>query len=221
MPCIFIAAPCVFVGSFLLKAGKEAEAGGGGSWGAIAGTTLAVASLGQCGAMVIAAYYMTEVMNMKGDELSKPRPEHKPIEDMTKAEQHFWDTYAEVTGFSTMNSCYRRLLCTCTFMFLLSGFLLVIFDKECFRPFSLTSKIGDKIEDGGLNGSVKNIFKFLGVVAVALFFVACMLFKIFTGWAKGETAKRVASVSPDQRGKGGEDPLDGVKPVTPVSQSST
>merc|ERR1719409_407955 len=37
MPCIFIATPCCLVGAFLIKAGSDET---GGSWGAIAGTTL-------------------------------------------------------------------------------------------------------------------------------------------------------------------------------------
>lgn len=193
MPCIFIAAPCVLVGAFLLQAGKEQAAGKGGSWGAIAGTTLCVATLGQSGAMMIAAYYMSEVMNQKGEELAKPRPEHKPIEDMTKAEAHFVATYNEVTRWKDMPGWSKGLLGLGTFVMLAATCVLVLMDVSCFRPFSLTSKIEDPIHEGGLDGNVLEIFLPLGVMACLMFAIACMLFKCWSSWATSETKRRVST----------------------------
>jgi uncharacterized integral membrane protein len=196
MPCICIATPCCLVGAFLLRAGENS----GGAWGAIATTTLAIASLGQGGAGMVAAYYMTAVMNEKGDELAKPRPEHKPIEDMTKAEQAFVEMHAKVTQWDNMKGGYKTLLKFGTAIQMFSFFILVWGDKHCFRPFSLTSKINDPYSKDGLrapneeHGSAFNIVLFPGAVAVLLFLTACICLKLVMRWAGKEAQRQLAAV---------------------------
>ena len=43
-------------------------------------------------------------------ELSQSRPEHKPIEDLTKKEAHYNKTYDEVTAWRTLNLGPKLLL---------------------------------------------------------------------------------------------------------------
>lgn len=194
MPCIFVAAPCVLVGSFLLRAEAETE---GGFWGAIAGTTLIVATLGQSSAMLIAAYYMGEVSTAKEDELSKPRPEHAAVQELTRNEAKFYQCYAIVTRWKDMPAFPKTVLSTSTMSMLLAGFILVMADSACFRPFSLTSKISAPTEEGGLDGEPLNIILFGGWVAIFLFLLGCVLLKVFLRWAKQETERRLKSSTPE------------------------
>jgi hypothetical protein len=203
MPVIFVAAPCVMVGSFLLKAEAETS---GGFWSAIAGTMLIVATLGQSGTMMIAGYYIAEVASAKTDELSKSRPEHKPIEDMTKADAHFCSTYANVTRWNQMPCYARALLSLSTISMLMAGVILVMADSKCFRPFSLTSKISAKYEDGGLYGNPLAIILDLGYVAIGLFFVGCILFYVWLKWAKVATNRRLIASSPEPESQGEKGP---------------
>eukprot|EP00746_Dinoflagellata_sp_MGD_P133398 gnl/MRDRNA2_/MRDRNA2_67084_c0_seq2.p1 gnl/MRDRNA2_/MRDRNA2_67084_c0~~gnl/MRDRNA2_/MRDRNA2_67084_c0_seq2.p1 ORF type:complete len:212 (+),score=58.70 gnl/MRDRNA2_/MRDRNA2_67084_c0_seq2:57-692(+) len=193
MPCIFIAAPCVLAGAFLIKSGEEDAAGKGGSWGAIAATTLALASFGQGGAGMLAAYYMTKVMNDKSEELAKPRPEHKPVEDLTKAEEAYKLKYKEVAEWSRIPTFYKKILQFGTGINMLAFFILNWRSEDCFMEFSLTSKVSDSYADGGLNGKAYNIVQPLGWVVVLMFVLACILLKIVLSYVAGETKRQMAA----------------------------
>jgi len=180
MPCIVVATPCVLVGAFLLKAGDDST---GGSWSAIAGATLMVASLGQGGAGLAAAYFMSQVAAEKGEELAKPRPEHRPIEELTKKEQAAVDAYERATEWDKVPLWRKRLLVISTTLQVGAWAAFVFQDKTCFRPFSLTSKIEDPYDKNGLEGDAVNIVKPMGWVALGMFALACVLFKVFKMWA--------------------------------------
>merc|ERR1719321_2637509 len=198
MPCIFIAAPCVLAGAFLVKSGAEEASGSGGSWGAIAGTTLAVASLGQGGAGMAACYYMTAVMNAKSEELAKPRPEHKPVEELTKAEEAFRTKYKEVSHFDNLSCCYKKVLQIASGISMFAFFCLVWFAEKCFRPFSLTSNVNDSYADGGLrapgekHGNALNIVTEAGMIVCLMFILSCILLKIVLSHVTSETKRQMA-----------------------------
>lgn len=196
MPCLLIAAPCCLAGAFLYKAGD-----GGpdeSMWGAISGTTLAVASLGQAAGMLIAVYFMTDVINEKSDQLSQPRPEHKPIEDMAKAEALYVATYAKVTEWNSVPWCWKKVLQAAASLNWFSQFILFFMDKACFRSFSLQSKIGDTEEDNGLDGNVMNLVKPPGQLACVIWLVACLLLKCYFSWATGATKKAYKQATAQQ-----------------------
>jgi len=64
MPVVLLVGPCVCAGAFMLRKGE------GGSWGALASVTLAVAAMAQIFAMAAAAYYIEQVAAEHHEELA-------------------------------------------------------------------------------------------------------------------------------------------------------
>jgi hypothetical protein len=153
---------------------------------------------------MMAAYYMSQVVSEKGDELAKPRPEHRPIEELTRQEQAAVNAYKEATQWHMMPNWVKCVLGSSALLQMVSFFFLVFQDKTCFRPFALTSKIEDSYEDGGLEGSAVNIVKPMGWCALGMFFMACFGWKMTTCWCTS-AGKKLLKERPQQQVEAADD----------------
>jgi len=219
LPVVFVSAPCVIAGAFManpgaktedarrldehvanmtnsteptwqdLRVGKDQK---GEIWDTLSTTALAVSFMIQLAGMVLALYFIQEVAYNNMDELSKPRPEHEAVAALTAAEKEYVEIYAKTLGWFTLDSSRKYMILMATGLMLMSTFFFVMLDEFTFREFTVSSKISDPEEDGGLDGDVINIFYPLGAVATCMFFAACTLHFAFLRWASSEAKKRLA-----------------------------
>merc|ERR1719353_2589030 len=66
--------------------------------------------------MCMGAYFITDVIQKKGDELAKPRPEHAPVEALSKAMARREQVYKDVTAWARMTTWQKGLIsssCCC------------------------------------------------------------------------------------------------------------
>lgn len=50
-----------------------------------------------------------------------------------------------------------------------------VFHDSCFRAFSVSNKVGNSWEEGGLNGDVLSIVKIPGLIALCFFLVGWII----------------------------------------------
>lgn len=206
LPVIFVSAPCVIAGAFLSNPGKTTNDGDrrlqmttlapsgkkdNEIWPTLSTLALSLSFMCQLAGMVLALYYIQEVVQKDHEELARPRPEHAAVTALTRKESAYVEEYTEVTAWSTLAPSRRHLIITATAINLLSTFMFVMMDEACFLSFQVSSKISDPISEEGLDGNALNIVQPLGWFANGCFFLGCTLHFMFTRWASKTTAARL------------------------------
>lgn len=214
LPVIFVSAPCVIAGAFLSNPGKKSQASDAArrmadaatetftttfilekedeTWSTLSTAALACSFMLQLAGMVLALYYIQEVVHRDGEELGQLRPEHEAVAALTRREADYVNEYTNVLAWGTLLQSRKRLIVASTCSMLMSTFMFVMMDEACFRSFQVSSEIGAKYDKGGLNGNVMNLVMPLGWFATACFFFASSLHIAFIRWAGTEAAKRLA-----------------------------
>jgi hypothetical protein len=134
-------------------------------------------ALVQFGSMVVAAYYVGQVMNTRAADVDSI-----PIDEEVKAAEEKDEednmVYKEVTKWPNVPFYLRVILFFSLIMMMGSCYLVQIFQSYCFADFELTSTIEDDLQ-----GNWMNIVKPLGALSIVLFFLSCLLLIIFSVWA--------------------------------------
>jgi len=168
--------PQTLVGALLtMETGSDAN-----FWNMVKTGATAVAGLGQAVASGVAAYAITQTIELDHEELSRPRAEHEAVALLTERQKAYNDKVAEITKWSVMPSHWRALILLSAAMQLMGGFVIaadfVLFEPICFRKFQITSRIDDAFLDGGLNGNVLNIvLPPVGVITLVVMCIATAL----------------------------------------------
>jgi hypothetical protein len=162
--------PQTLVGALLTKDGGDT-----GVWSMISTGVTGFAAVFQAGATFTYIYFIMKTVEKDGEELAKPRPEHEAVADLTRQEQAYVEAYKKVTDWneeSGLDCINKQLIRASTAAFLVAGFVIasdfVVTEKYCFRPFSITDRIGLSTELGGLNNNALNLVMTAGWFALGL-----------------------------------------------------
>lgn len=176
--------PCVLSGSLLYIAGEDSTTK------SLAETSLAVAGVLQVVALLLAGYYIQEVIERDYEELKKPRAQDEDIirlDEESAAEKRVYD---EETSWQTLPFIAKFLLvvgfvCLEVSIILLAGPWEAVFGVTCFKPFSLMSSV-----EKDLNGDPMSIVNPLGWVALAFFFTSVLTLTAFHLWAQNRVGNQ-------------------------------
>jgi len=187
-PVIITQLPCVIAGALMTEGPQGCRTGEQSSLQAMSSFAL-FGSIGlQIVSMVLAMYYITQVIEKNGKELAQSRPEHKPIEELTKAEELTQRCYVQVTKWSHLDLTRKIFLLSSTSLLLFCNFLFLMFDPVLFESFSLSSRISCEIADYGLDGNVMNLIRRpWGYVALGFFSLGCLFHYIFVKLVNSDT----------------------------------
>jgi hypothetical protein len=225
LPVIFVSSPCVIAGAFMSNPGKTADrrlSGGtttpapkkeGEIWDTLSTTALALSFLLQLAGMVLALYFIQEVVHKHGEDLAKPRKEHEAVAALTRQEADYVAEYNNALAWPTLIKSRKYLLLVSTICMLISTFMFVMMDEACFRSFAVSNKISDPFDQDGLEGNVLNIVLPPGWVATGAFFLASALHFAFLKWAGAEARKRLKALLDSRESQGMVDDHEGATGV--------
>jgi hypothetical protein len=182
LPIVFLIIPCVLTGVALVKAAE------GGVWATLSPITLGVATISQAISMVSAAYFVEKVAAEEQVSLDAI-PEDKEVAALNEANKGKAIAFLAVTDWHgairPLPACRRAMIAGAALVLVTSCYLVQLADSSCFVEFDITDSIDDPLPDG-LSGSVVNLMKPLGWVALALFLFGCLLLNRFGNWATQE-----------------------------------
>merc|ERR1712232_285404 len=173
LPVIFICTPCVLAGACLSRVtGGESD-----PWVGKSRLAILMSTAGQGGAFVLALLFVFQTIAKNREELARPRPEHKVIEELTKQEEIYCARYMRVTDWSYMQLPYKTVIVLAVYGQLISTFALTMLDQYCFRPFYISSSIGDPYDayPPGLEGKPLSIIRIAAVPFIVIFLIATTL----------------------------------------------
>ena len=179
VPVILLIFPTVMTGTFLYMSSIVKSDGDPKypSATTLAAILAVLTALVQFGSMVIAAYYVGQVMQTRTAEVDAI-----PIDEEVKASEEKDEennrVYKEVTKWTNVPWFMKIMLIFSLILMMGSCYLVQLFQSHCFSDFTLTSSI--KID---LKGEWTNIVKPLGALSIILFFLSCLLLIIFSMWA--------------------------------------
>jgi len=168
--------PCVLSGSLLYTAGSSHTIM------ALAETCLAVAGLLQVGCLMMAGYFVQDVIETHYEELAKVRPEDADVAawaDSEGAKQRAWERQVE---WPVLPGGIRATLIVSFALMEISILTLTFpwkaFGIHTFKEFHLTSSVEED-----LGGNVLNLVLPMGWVALSFFACSCLGLGAFYGWA--------------------------------------
>lgn len=146
LPVIVLLAPCCLAGACMgrVAPGEESQ------WSILASSFTAMAAVVNMASMAYAVYKISCTIGKYGEDLSKPRPEHEVVAELTRKEASYVACYTRVTQWSVLSCFWKTLLLGGTLLQLSSNMMFICFSDWCFRPFSVSSKIDDGYEKHGL-----------------------------------------------------------------------
>lgn len=170
IPVYFLIVPMVVTGAFQLKASE------GGLWAAMGQIIVMASGIIVGSAMFMMVYIINKTSVKYKKELEAEAPDEAVAELDAKAAIQA-ELRLKCTTWGVLPVMAKMWLAMAAFAMALS-FAMFNFGA-CFRPFVITSKIGDPYELGGLNGNVLNLLTAQGVVAHIMFIASIMCFKVF------------------------------------------
>lgn len=150
LPVMSLTVPCILAGACMGRVIPGEES----SWNLAATASTSTAAMVNMIAMVYAIFTVSKTIQKYGDELAKSRPEHKAVEDLTKREAYGVEILLRTREWGNLEKVYKIFLVVATAGMYFSNVIFVSLAESCFRPFALSSKIGDSYEESGLNGGV-------------------------------------------------------------------
>jgi len=165
--------------------------------------TLAAATV-QASEMFFFSYRIMKVVEVDGEKLAQPRPEHEAVAELTRKEAAYVAALKETCNWSNMGCLQKLMVLFSSLCLLLAGFVLAadysLGDQFCFRSFSITSKIGDPFELGGLDGQALNLVVVpAGWAALGLAFLGFFTHIIVSKWlACAARARLLKAPQPEQ-----------------------
>jgi len=213
LPVIFVSTPCVVAGAFMVGAGggavkcraagyvevlTEAQQATKDSWSMLSSTALMASAGVQLASMILATYFIQDVVSKHGTELGKPRKEHEKINALTRAEYETNQMFFEVINWHKLSKCKKFIILSSSFLFVTTCAGMFFMDEVFYREFKTDSRICDHFEYDGLDNDVSNLVLGPGYLANALFFTAVGFFWYFSKWAGRETKRRMAAKQKEQ-----------------------
>jgi len=203
VPVILVSSPCVIAGALLVPpAGADAS-----KFTTASSMALILSAIAQIISGFSALYFTQEVIVNFRSELEEHRPEHQPVKDLTEREKEYVSAFQDVTAWKNLSRCQKLLISLGTVVMLGTVVALAVLDEVFFRAFDLSHRIGWSYARGGLNGSVFNIVKFPGYIALSCFAFACFLHLLFARLAVYQAGHML------QRRKVAPEPCHGVLPA--------
>jgi len=228
LPVVFLQAPCVLAGAFLVKVTGEAD----DIWNMLAVSFLGLSVVVQGSAVMAAFILIGREVQTNHKKLAEPREEHKAVADLTEQEKEANLCRAERTKWRQFPWPKKLIILAAAALQLLSGVIFAFMGELTFRPFRVNSKISDSYEQEGLEGDVFSVILPLGLGAFVFFCLGAILhfvhLKLVTKMVKQEMAKGWTSGAlgepvqePQSGDRGGKDALSNAcRPSSLASQSS-
>lgn len=145
-------------------------------------------------ALILAGYYIQEVIERDYEELQKPREQDKDViqldeESAAEAKVYDRETAWQVLPFLAKSLLVLGLVCLEVSIILLAGPWKALFGVTCFKPFSLMSSV-----EKDLNGDPMSIVNQLGWVALAFFTISVLTLTAFHFWAQSRVGNAKAEI---------------------------
>jgi len=195
LPVVVLLAPCVVAGASLARVSPGEE----GMWSMTANGAVAISAVVNMSSFAYAFYTVGQVIQDKGEELAKPREEHRAVAELTRKETAIREAYASASDWNHLSPCAKSVILTMTVSMVVANMAFTSMGESCFRPFAVSSRIQDPYENDGLNdgsgGDVLNIIidptgdpKGIGSPMLMLFAFGCCMHISFE-WFMGRKAK--------------------------------
>jgi hypothetical protein len=175
VPVVTLLAPCVLAGACMGRTvpGEDSD------WSMMANGFTAAAAVVNMASMAYAVYTVSQTVQVYGDELAKPRPEHEAVAELTRQEQEAVDAYNRTVRWENLDCCMKVVLLLTVVGMVGCNYVFVGLAALCFRPFAVSSDIKADYSENGLRGNVFNIAYTLGYCMMGVFVVAVILHIIF------------------------------------------
>lgn len=211
VPVIFVSSPCVIAGALMVAKSRyivatskelpvtaaEGEEHQDAFWDALASTFLGISAICQLASGVLALYFILDVVLANREELAVHRPEHDAVLQLTKRERAYAMAYLKVTEWRRLSRLLRAMLLGATGLAVLCLFVFMVLDTRCFRPFQVSSRIGNPLDEGGLGGDVRNLVLWPGRLVLAVHGVALMLYVTFILRVHNLARKQLNALGPE------------------------
>jgi len=153
--------PQVTVGALLTYQSSDESDSSSNIQSMISNAVTGAAAAAQAGATLLFSWRIMKTVEQDGEELAKPRLEHEAVARLTAQEAAYRAALKEVSRWDAMTCAQLFVLLLGVASIVFSGFVIaadfMLADKFCFRNFSITSKISDPIDLGGLDNDAWNI----------------------------------------------------------------
>jgi membrane protein DedA with SNARE-associated domain len=188
IPVASLLTPCVLAGACL----GQVKPGEANMWQTAAQGFTAFAAAVNAASAAYAVYAVSKTLQKHGDELAKPRPEHAKVAELTRSEEAWVAKYNEVSKWSTLSVSWKGMLAVTTAFLYLSNFCFVVLEELAFRPFAVSSSIGDSYGNTGLEGKWYTVVRPVGVALLVVFFIGVILHLIFVHFMSKFTSAGLA-----------------------------
>lgn len=161
-------------------------------WSQVTLVCTIVASATKTLTWLTAVHYITRTIDRDHSELSKPRPEHAQVAELSRREAAFDEALRRVSDWrkATILSASGAMIS----VLLLMGLDFLSSEPVAFRKFDLKDRIGDSFQDGGLDGNGMNVIVVpLGVVTLVVFALGIAVF-LAHSWDLRRQARLLAEV---------------------------
>lgn len=157
-----------------------------GYWNMAANAATALAACVNMGSMAYAVYAVSQTVQLHGDQLAKPRPEHAAVAELTLRETAKVDMYNRIVTWQrskdkpSLSSLWKACLVCASFFLFISNVMFVCLAELCFRPFAVSSDIEADHADDGLDGKIHTIVYIpWGLGGLIVFTVGVFLHLVF------------------------------------------
>lgn len=171
LPVVTLLAPCVVAGACMGKVSPGVD----NAWTMCANGSTIFAGVVNMASMAYAVYTVSNTIQNHGEELAQPRPEHAAVAELTAKEAEAVAAYNRTVHWSDLSAFWKASLVLGACCMLLSNAMFVGLAELCFEPFAIKNKIGDPIEDGGLDGSVFKLVLPLGWACTIMFGIGIVI----------------------------------------------
>lgn len=191
LPVVVICAPTSLMGAFLYMGDQKDEETGNLLYpyaSSLSAVATAISALVMMAAPVMAAYYLEQTMTERAKEI-EAMPNDKEVQDLEEAEEAYNKCYDNVTKWAVLPVWARFMLYTAFFLMVASVYIVLLFAKTTFAPYTLTSTI-----EKDLDGEWTNLVMVNGWISIALFMTSWGMVIVFGQWA-GAKAKAALAES--------------------------
>eukprot|EP00927_Polykrikos_kofoidii_P061657 TRINITY_DN56492_c0_g1_i1.p1 TRINITY_DN56492_c0_g1~~TRINITY_DN56492_c0_g1_i1.p1 ORF type:complete len:857 (-),score=91.00 TRINITY_DN56492_c0_g1_i1:174-2723(-) len=170
LPCFFLIIPCVLGGASLNEESLQS----------LSPMIIMLVGVSQGGVMLLALVYIAKEVEMNNEQLVQPRPQHEKLVTLAALSTKEQARYKQCTEWSKLSVAQRVFLAMSVFLELVACWVWFSCGSRCFRTLNLNSKISQPYNLGGLNGSVVNVVKPLGLITFVLALFGGLLFFFYS-----------------------------------------
>lgn len=185
VPVIFLIIPTLLTGTFTYMSSLTLEDGTPefAYAGVLATVFAAITAIVQFGSMVVAAYYLEQTANARGEELAQ-MPIDEEVKEREEKDEKFKRCYKEVTKWEIVPFLPKMILRLAVLTMIVSCYMVQLFARSSFAEYELTYTI-----DNNLDGDWTNLLLPMGRIACLLFLISCILVYSYIKWAEYEARK--------------------------------